>query len=61
MLWDFASPLSVATILLWISTAFKPFRLRSITIDCWSIEITDLEGSVLTSGELKTGLILVVC
>jgi hypothetical protein len=33
--------LSVATRSLWISTAFKPFRLRYITIDCWSIEITN--------------------
>jgi hypothetical protein len=58
---DFASLLSVATRSLWISTAFKLFRLRYITIDCWSIEIKDLHGSVLTSREVKTDVVLVVC
>jgi hypothetical protein len=61
LLSDFPSPLSVTTRSLWISTAFKPFRLRYITIDCWSIEIADLNGSVLTSGEVKTDIVLVVC
>jgi hypothetical protein len=58
---DLASPLSVATKSLWISMAFKSFRLRYITIDCWSMEITVLDGSVLTSGEVKTDVVLVVC
>jgi hypothetical protein len=58
---DFASPLSVATRSLWISTAFKPFRLRYITIDCWTIEITDPNGSVFTSGEVKPDVAPVVC
>jgi hypothetical protein len=58
---DFASHLSVAPRLLWISAAFKPFRLKYITIDCWSIEIMDLNGSVLTSGEVKTDVMPVVC
>jgi hypothetical protein len=40
---------------------FKPFRLRYITIDDWSIEITDRNGSVLTSGEVTTDIVLVVC
>jgi hypothetical protein len=31
---DFASRLSMATRSLWTSTAFKPFRLRYIRIDC---------------------------
>jgi hypothetical protein len=57
---DFASPLSVATRSLWISTPFKPFRLRYITIDCWSIEITDLNRSVFTSREVKADVVLVV-
>jgi hypothetical protein len=57
---DFASALSVATRSLWISTVFKPFRLRYITIDWWSIEITDLDGSVLTSEKVKTDVVLVV-
>jgi hypothetical protein len=56
VLWDFASPLGVATRSLSISTAFNPFRLRHITIDCWSIETTDLNESVLTSGEVKIRL-----
>jgi hypothetical protein len=47
MLYDFASPLSVATRSLWISTVFKSFRLRSITIGRWSIAITNLGESVL--------------
>jgi hypothetical protein len=58
---DFASPLSVATRSLRISTAFKPFRLSYITIDCWSFEITGLDGSVLTSGEVKTNVVPVMC
>jgi hypothetical protein len=57
---DFASNLSLAIRSLWISPAFKPFRLRYITIDCWSIEITDLNGFVFTSGEMKTDVVLVV-
>jgi hypothetical protein len=40
---------------------FKPFRLRYISIDCWSIEITDLDESVLTSEEVKTDVVLAVC
>jgi hypothetical protein len=40
---------------------FKPFRLRYNTIDCESIEITDRDGSVLTSAEVKTDVGLVVC
>jgi hypothetical protein len=58
---DFASPLIVAPRSLRISIAFKPFRLRYILIDCWSIERTELNGSVLTSGEVKTDVVLVVC
>jgi hypothetical protein len=53
--------LSAATRSLWISTAFKPFKLRYITSDCQSIEIKDLNGSVLTSREVKTDVVLVVC
>jgi hypothetical protein len=44
-----------------ISIAFKPFKLRYITIDCWSIEIKDLNEFVLTSGEVKIDVVLVVC
>jgi hypothetical protein len=40
---------------------FKPFRLRYVTVDCWSIEIIDLDGSVLTSREVKTDVVLGVC
>jgi hypothetical protein len=40
---------------------FKPFRPRYITVNRWSIEITDLDGSVLTPGEAKTDVVLVVC
>jgi hypothetical protein len=32
---------------------FKPFRLRYITINDWSIESTDLDGFVVTSEEVK--------
>jgi hypothetical protein len=52
---------SVATRSLWVLTAFKPFRLRYVTIDCWSIEITDLNGFVLMSEKVKTDIVLVVC
>jgi hypothetical protein len=48
----------MATRSLWISIAFKPFRLRYITIDRWSIEITDLNGSNV--GEVKTDVVLIV-
>jgi hypothetical protein len=34
--------------------------LRYITIDCWSIEITDLDGSILKYGEAKTDAVLIV-
>jgi hypothetical protein len=51
----------VATRSPWISAAFKPFRLRYITIDCESIEIMDLNGSVLLSREVKTDVVLVMC
>jgi hypothetical protein len=37
-------------------TEFKPFRLRYIMIDCWPIEVTDLNGSVLKYGEVKIDL-----
>jgi hypothetical protein len=51
----------VATGSFWISAAFKPFRLRYIMIDCRSIEITDLNGLVLTLGVAKTDVMFVVC
>jgi hypothetical protein len=46
--------------LAFIVPKFKPSRLRYVTIDGWSIEITDLDGSVLTSGEVKAEVLLVV-
>jgi hypothetical protein len=58
---DFASPLSVAPRSLWISITFVFFRLRHITIDWSPIEITDLNGPVLTSGEVETYVVLAVC
>jgi hypothetical protein len=61
LLSDFALTLSVATRSLWISTTFKPFRLRYITIDCWSIERTELGESALSSGEVKTDVVFVAC
>jgi hypothetical protein len=36
-------------------------QAENIRIDYWSIEITDLNGSVLTSGEVKTDVVLVAC
>jgi hypothetical protein len=58
---DFASPVSVATRSLWISIVFKPSKLRYIKTDCWPSEITNLNGSVLTSEDVKTDDVLVVC
>jgi hypothetical protein len=57
---DFASPLGVAIKLLWISSAFKPYGLKCIVIDCWSIEITDRNGSILMSWQVKTDVMLIV-
>jgi hypothetical protein len=51
----------MATRSLWIWAAFKPFRLRYVTVDCWSSKTTDLNGSVSTSGEVQIDVMLVVC
>jgi hypothetical protein len=39
---------------------FRSFRLRSFAINCWSIEITNRDGSILTSREVKTNVLLIV-